>query len=303
MEMSILLARASFRAGHISLLPVVFDRSSKDGSALPVFSSTFLDALPAFTISSCLQQEPKRSVSVNFTDLLPDDPLEDAVRELLALGTKNADDKMLWLLTGTRKPTEFGITKGSPKISLDEPVSLLETLRSLLVLRCLPPPSAKEAVLSAQSSDGSRGRRALQDFLSGLPRTTTFVSRTLYRAQDHEREFDLSLLTYAPHLLQRKPQSPDASISVEDASDLLSSAFLNLLVHQTVLTPQEAENKAQELAMALKRAFLGDDLSSSRTLPLTRRMLLQFLATVIHRDDAKANVPSLGEVWWKRIEE
>ncbi len=304
-EVAILLTRASFRSGHIGLLPVVFDQGSRSThAAAPAESPSFLTDFPVFIPPSCLERIPERSESIHFTDLLPGDSLESSLRSLLARGTKNSDGKMLWLLPATKKPTEFGIMKGTPVLTIHEPVSMLEVLRDLLVLRCLPPPSAKEALLlGASLTEGSGESRVSRDRISDLPRDTSFVSRVLYRAQDREKEFDLSLFTYAPHLLSQPSRKSDTALSVKDGADLLASGLLNLLVHGVLVTPQAAENKASELSMVLRKQFLDgaidDSIAAAR--PLTRSMLLTFLATVLDGSTPSSDEPSLAETWWTRV--
>lgn len=299
-EMPILLTRSAFQTGHISLLPASFESAEGTHAAA---AETFSSLLPPFPERSCLEIDPNRAEKIVFQDLLPADPLEPGVRALLRYGVKNDDGKMLWLVPATKKPTEFGVSKGSIALSPDQPVPMLEVLRSLLVLRCLPPPAARESVPALlQSLDASEGTRVSNDALSGLPRNTTFASRTLYRAQDHERAFDLSLFTFAPRLLTRDPVPVESMLSIEDGADLLASALLNIYVHEELLSRQEAENLAQDLSVTLQKEFLGDTpLSQARLLPLQRRMLLQFLSTLLVPEGQATE--TLGEVWWKRVGE
>ncbi len=312
-EAATMLTKASFQAGHISLLPIVFDKSLQGEQEDAQEEKNFLSDFAALPALECLSTDADRADDVTFSDMLPGDALEPVIRALLSRGTLNADSKTLWLLTGTSKPTEFGVSKGKTKIKLDEPVSLFEILRTLLVLRCLPPPSAKQAVLQESAPlEGSVGSRVQRDLLSGLSRDLSFVSRVFYRSQDHERAFDLSLFSFAPDLLLQDLRKPESAFNMRDASKLLASAALNLYVHRSVITPQEAENLQQELSFSIARDLLDDpnvDLQASGELrfkPLTRRMLIEFLGIVLSKESVKNDAssteePTLGEVWWDRL--
>ncbi len=316
-ETASLLTRASFQAGHIGLLPIVFDRSGHAAAPEEVETLHLPEDFPDLPVRECLLTDTERPKKVSFSDILPGDVLEPVLRDILSRGTKNGDDKTLWLLPANKKPTEFGVTKGTPTIDLDQPVSLFEGLRTLLVLRCLPPLSAKEFVLSSERTpEGSLESRVPRDRLSGLQRDLSFVSRVFYRAQDHEREFDLSLLKFSPDLLTGETRDPDSPLSVGDGSALLASGLLNLAVHESLITPQDAEIMAEGLTLHFARYFLGTpDLergSSSmlRTLPLTRKMLIEFLGAVLEKETVPVDAPkkaskenrSVGESWWERLQ-
>ncbi|MSR67759.1 VCBS repeat-containing protein [Candidatus Peribacteria bacterium] len=313
-EAATMLTKASFQAGHISLLPIVLDRSSRDPQEEVIEEKNFLSDFAMLPELQCLLTDADRAADVSFSDMLPGDALEPVIRALLSRGTLNADLKTLWLLTGTSKPTEFGVSKGKTKIKLDEPISLFETLRTLLVLRCLPPPSAKQALLQESAPlEGSAGSRVQRDLLSGLPRDLSFVSRVFYRSQDRERAFNLSLFSFAPDLLLQDVRRPESAINMLDASKLLASAALNLYVHRSVVTPQEAGNLQQELSFSIARELLDDpnvnlqDSGELRFKPLTRRMLIEFLGIVLSKETqseetaSSSEEPTLGQVWWDRL--
>lgn len=315
-EVATLLTRASFQAGHIGLLPIVFDSSGHAAAPEKEEVLHLPEDFPDLPSRECLLSDTNRPKKVSFTDILPGDTLEPLLRDILSRGTKNGDEKTLWLLPANKKPTEFGIIKGTPTIDLDEPVSLFEALRTLLVLRCLPPLSAKEFILSSsQSIEGSADSRVSRDRLSDLPRDLTFVSRTFYRAQDHERAFDLFLLKFSPELLSGETRKPDAPLSIGEGSALLASGLLNLYVHEGAMNPQDAELLAESLALHFSRYFLQEpelDRGSSsllRTLPLTREMLMEFLGAVLEKETVPVDAPkksseenrSVGESWWERL--
>lgn len=316
LETATLLTRAAFQAGHIGLLPIVFDRAEHAAAPEEEEVLHLPEDFPDLPSRECLLTDTARPKKVSFSDILPGDTLEPVLRDILSRGTKNGDDKILWLLPANKKPTEFGIIKGTPTIDLDEPVSLFEALRTLLVLRCLPPLSSKEFILSSsQSIEGSGDSRVSRDRLSDLPRDLSFVSRTFYRAQDHERTFDLFLLKFAPDLLTRESRKPDAPLSIGEGSALLASGLLNLAVHESLINPQDAETMAEALTLHFSKYFLGTpelDRSSEsllRTLPLTRKMLIEFLGAVFEKEIVPDDAPkkssqenrSVGEGWWERL--
>jgi hypothetical protein len=309
-ETALLLTRAGFRGGRISL---VLDTPStkKKGTSTP----TFLSLLPTLKARSCFEKDLDRSSSISFTDILPGDRLFDPLRDLLSRGTKNSSKKTLWLLSGTRRPTEFGITKGQTSAELSAPVSLLETIRNLLVLSCLPPPTAIDVLSGKDAKEtraGSAANRVPRDRISGLPRDASFPSRILYRAQDHQKEFDLSLFTFAPNFLHQEIRSPATGLSVAQASDILASGLLMIYVKEEVLTPLDAENLFQQLSSAITKDFLGKDInwrqeSITRATPFTREMLLTFLSTVTSNTTSISSLPPpstipLGEAWWERVQ-
>jgi hypothetical protein len=221
---------------------------------------------------------------------------------------------MLWLLAGTLRPTEFGINKGQTRLGLTENVSVLETIRDLLILNCLPPDTAID-VLSGKTNgykgQGSGESRVPRDRISNLPRDASFPSRVLYKSQDHQKEFDLSLFTFNPDFLRQDTRSPGAGLTISEAADILASGLLMIEVRAKALTPLEADQKFEELAIAIRKDFLGKDVdwrqeSLIRTLPFTRAMLIHFLTTVVSAKTSISSVPppptfSLGEIWWERI--
>ncbi len=308
-ETAVLITRAAFRGGKILLTPEV--QKPVKAAAAP---KTFLTELPALTLATCLERDPTRAQRVTFTDLLPGDPLFTGVQLLLSYATKNTDDKLLWLLASTDRPTEFGINKGHTTLYPDHPVSVLETVRGLLILRCMPPLTAK-AVLAGQDKTlaGSAGSRIARDLISNLGRDVSFPSRVMYRAQDHQRAFDLSLFTYAQSFLRQDPRPSTASLSVAEASEMLASALLSEYVNQVRLSPQEAENRAFDLAFLLQKTFLEQDELDWRTEGIadrtifTRRMFLEFLITVLRSSSGMSDTstvvpsPSVGEVWLQRV--
>lgn len=307
-ETAVFIVRAAFSAGKIGLLPEPSAPNKKTATV-----ATFLSVVPALKSRVCLEKNTDRATDISFTDVLPGDPLFEDLRELLTRGTRNSGKQMLWLLPATRRPTEFGILRGQTKAALSEPVSILETIRNLLVLACTPPPTALE-VMSGKAKpilQGSAATRVARDRISDLERNSSFPSRTLYRSQDHQQEFDLSLFTYAADLLRAEVRSPGSGLSVIEASRLLASALLMIEVKTKVMSPLAAENAMEELSAAIRRDLTGKDVdwrdeSSLKTVPFTRGMLLRFLATVVTGRVSVSSVPvpstlPLGEIWWERI--
>lgn len=308
-EASLLLVRTAFRLGRIPLLPDIEEENAK--SAAP--PETFMSLLPSELKLACLEEDPDRAMTVIFTDILPGDPLFTEVHSLLSLKIKNGDDKDQWLLAATRRPTELGVAKGQLKAVLDEPVSVLETLRTLLVLSCMPPETRIELIQNGGkiTSQGSAATRVARDMLSDLPRDVSFASRVMYKSQDHQKEFDLSLLGYAPSLLRGEARSPAESFSVEEAGDVLASAVLGIAVREKQITPQAAEGMANVLATAIRKDLAGEDIDWRseeilRKTPFTRGMLFKFLASVIDSSPLSAELageemPATGQLWWDRI--
>ena len=200
--------------------------------------------------------------------------------------------------------------RGSTRINPGEPVSVIETIRGLLVLSCLPPYTPDE--MKKKGFEGSPNSKVPRDMISNLPRDTSFPSRTLYRSQDHQREFNLSLFTYAQELLRKDPRSPASPMTLDEAASLLSSALLRIAVAQKHLSPQAAEKKSADLRLAIARDLLGSsldwrDTSVLKRTPFTRGMFLQFLGTVIQNrtyttPSVSTTGVSLGQVWWLRVQ-
>lgn len=311
-EAALLLARAAFHNGKVSLLPDIPDlKALKSAAKVP----TFMDGLPELNLGECLEAYDERSTAVTFSDLLPGDPLQVDLSKVLTLGVKNAAEKTLWLIPATRRPTEFGVTKGQTRFLPNEPVTMLETVRNLLVLTCLPPDTRMQAMLGLATKEviqGSAETRVARDRLSDLPRDDSFASRILYRAQDHLKEFDLSLFAYAGTLLHEDVRSPASGLSLKEAGDMLASSLLLIYVRQGTMTPQEAEGRETEISAAISRDLLGKDLDWRdegllAATPFTRKMLLQFLVTVtqdrrsaVSLESVFSQVP-IGELWWERL--
>ncbi len=315
-EAALLLSRAAFRNGKIALLPDVEDlKSLKTATKKAAPVRTFLADLPVMKSRPCLERTESRASAIMFTDLLPGDVIHADIRELLTRGTLNAAEQMLWLLPATRRPTEFGIQRGQTVLGIAEPVSLLETVRALLVLSCLPPDTRLMAMLGLSSKEviqGSAETRVSRDRLSDLPRDASFASRVLYRAQDHQKEFDLSLLSYASNIERQETRSPASGLNLREGSDLLASSVLMILVKEGQLTPQKADLLASSVSAAISRDLLGKEVNWRdegllvRT-PFTRAMLVKFLITVVQNRRfvlpvAKvSSTLSLGEIWWERL--
>lgn len=311
-EAALLLARAAFHNGKVSLLPDIPDlKALKSAANVP----TFMDGLPELKLGECLETHDERSTAVTFSDLLPGDPLQVDLSKMLTFGVKNAAEKTLWLIPATRRPTEFGVTKGQTKFLPNEPVTMLETVRNLLVLTCLPPDTRMQAMLGLATKEviqGSAETRVARDRLSDLPRDDSLASRILYRAQDHLKEFDLSLFAYAGTLLHEDVRSPASGLSLREAGDMLASSLLLMYVRQGTMTPQEAEGRETEISAAISRDLLGKDLDWRdegllASTPFTRKMLLQFLVTVTQDRRTAVSLESMfsqvpiGELWWERL--
>lgn len=302
-EATLLLARAAFRGGRIFLTQTTFDESSQLKNAAPTITATFLSILPPLSIPSCLQKYPDRPKDLAFVDVLPGDQNENDLREILSRGITNEKGKILWLLPATKRPTEYGVAKGSTRLSIDEIPTTLETLRDLLVLTCLP---------YDYNEPDSGDSRISRDNISNLPRDKSFVSRVFYRAQDSIRLFNLSLFSYAQNILRLPTRSPADPLSIGEASSILSSALLHMTVSQEILTPQEAENLAEPLTSAIAQQLLGTNIdwrseAILKNTPFTREMLISFLATVLQNRTSvssatSSNPVSLGDLWWERVQ-
>jgi hypothetical protein len=307
-EFYTLMSRAAFRGGKIELLPPVALKS-----AAAKLTPTFLAELPPLEPRACLERNTTRPSDIIFSDILPGTLLFSDTRELLSIGTKNSANVLLWLLTGTKRVTEFGITKGQTNLSPSGAVTTLEAIRALLVVSCLPP-QTKIDVMSGKRppSEGSAESRIAKDRISNLARNGTLASRVFYRAQDHQMRFDLSLFTYAEDFLRGKTRSQNDPLTIKDASAILASTTLRLAVDAEVLTPLEAEEKVQALSAAIARDLLGakklnwrDEAILKSTL-FTRGMLIQYLATIVLNRTSLSSVPppenpTRGNVWWTRV--
>lgn len=310
-ETALMLVRAAFRAGKIFLLSEPINTKELKKAAI---KPTFLAVLPALKPRACLEKESTRGSTVTFTDILPGDTFYSDLRDLLSYGTQNTAKQNLWLFTATRRPTEFGIAKGQTTAGIGEPVSLLETLRDALILACIPPDTAIDVMsgkVNNASKQGSGESRVARDRISDLPRNATFASRVLYKSQDHQKEFDLSLFTYAPNFLRSEFRSPGSGLSVDEAADILASTLLMIHVKSRTMSPQEAETYIESLRAAIIEDLVGKDVNwrdtaMLKTTPFTRQMLLQFLATATSGKTSVTSVappPSvpLGEAWWERV--
>lgn len=301
-----LLARAAFAAGRVSLMRSAL--SKKDDARM----QGFLAAIPAFHGATCLTEDDERRTRVTFSDILPGDPQEEDVRHLVGLGIGNDQQRTLWLIPGTRRPTEFGVTQGRITLALDEPVSLMELLRTALVLSCQPPPS-QTTVRSWNGTPplvGTAGSRVSQDRLAGMPRNDSLLSRIFFASQDHAQEFDLSLLTYADAVLNSKEaRDPFGPISAKDGSRILASATMGLAIRQGSITPQQAGIIAPDLAHRMLGELLGqpidwrtDAIGNERA--FTRGMLMRAAATIVTGrrsvDSQEGGLPA-GIVWRERL--
>jgi hypothetical protein len=311
-EVLSLLARAALRAGKIGMVEPTFETEIVEPAAQP----TFLSVLPSIPLPSCLEEDKERADTFNFTDVRPGDDLFSDVRLVLQYGVKSAEGEMLWLLPGTRILGEAGVKKGQGMLLASELPSVLETLRALLLLTCRPPETRSTVTKSLlmDKNDfgaGSAEQRVSRDRISDMKRTASYASRVLYQSQDHERAFDLSLLKFAEGFLREEPRDPLSALTVGEASDVLASAVLGIAVKSMVLTPQDAETKAQEVSEAIKAMFLHRTSVTWREeglaeqTPFTRAMLVEFLATVItgrtDMNESPTVVPPVGELWWERV--
>ncbi len=310
-EAALLIARAAFRNGKISLLPDV--QNPKTAKKTPLVP-TFLKDLPTIKARTCLERHEERSTALSFVDLLPGDPRHADIRDLLSRGIVNAADQMLWLIPGNLRPTEFGVTKGQSRLGIDEPISVLETVRNLLVFACLAPDTRTQALAGLSVKEviqGTGETRTARDRLSNLPRDASFASRVMYRAQDRLKEFDLSLVRYAPALLLEETRLPGASLNLKDASDLMASALLMTMVRQSILSPQRAEELEGAVSAAISRQLLGKEVNwrdegMLKNTVFTRGMLLEFLATALQNrkfvsTQKITSLLPLGEIWWERV--
>jgi len=318
-EALIMVLRAAMSMGKIGLVPPTYDGEVSDGAtslASDVAEPTFLALLPPIDTPVCLKQTMERGGAMRFRDLAPGDSLYPDVRMLLTYGVANSEGKTLWLMAGTRDTTEYGVEKGEGVFGGGEPASVMETLRALLLLTCRPPETAMEVTKTLLTGKremvaGSAEQWVTRDRVSNLERGPGFPSRVLYRSQDHERAYDLSLFTYAQGLLRKEARDTLSPLTVEEGSQLLASALLGMAVKEGVESPVEAEGKAGVIAEALQAEFLKRrsvtwrEEGLSRSALFTREMLIEFLATVLtgrteRGAETETDLPA-GELWWERI--
>ncbi|MFA5799919.1 MAG: hypothetical protein WC840_03080, partial [Candidatus Peribacteraceae bacterium] len=305
------ILRAAMSMGKIGLVPPTYD-----GEEEMMIEPTFLALLPALEAPACLLQKAERAISMRFKDVPPGEALYPDVRMLLTYGVENSEGKTLWLLPGTRDFTEYGVEKGEGVFEGGESASVVETLRSLLLLTCRPPETAMEVTKTLLTGKrktvaGSPEQWVTRDRVSNLERGPGFASRVLYRSQDHERAYDLSLFTYAPGLLRKETRDTLSPLTVEEGAELLASALLGVAVKEGVVSPVEAEGKAGVIAEALQAEFLKRtsvtwrEEGLARSTLFTREMLIEFLATVLtgrteRGVETEMDLP-VGELWWERI--
>lgn len=294
------LLQLAFRTGKIDLMQSSDTRS-------PTAHHSSLAAISKRRIERpCLEQAVDRADELQFHKYRPGDTDDMLLRAVLPYGTKTSAGRTMWVMTGTKRPTEYGVRSGNSSVDLDTPVSMLETIRSLLIVQCVPPPTWSQ-VTSASGGlirEGTGQSRVFSDALTGVERDASLASRLLYRSQDRTKEFDLSLFTFAPNLLKRPLQPAGGSFTVDEGASLFASAFLGLLVREQMISRIEAENLTQELTVGLQRELkaLTATATTSPT-PLTRRHLLWFLAEAIDSTTTNANqgTTSLGEQWFFRL--
>jgi hypothetical protein len=247
-----------------------------------------------------------RTQTYQYLDLLPGAKRSGYARSLLQFGLPNHDGVTMWLSPGTNGVTEFGVRYGRGRLK-NQPVSIFELIRTLLVLTCKPPETIKEATLymlnpSLVGPDG--GMRASADLISGLKRDTSFVSRVMYGAQDQEREYNLSLFSFAPELLRRDIRKPESEVSQADAARLIASAILGTAVRTKQMTSLEAENQAQKVGLALYEIIHGGPVVITSpdapfgTEPLTRTQMIDVLWKLLISTDITT---PLGDLWWYRV--
>ncbi|MDD4934122.1 MAG: hypothetical protein PHO89_11750, partial [Methylacidiphilaceae bacterium] len=300
-----LLLRTAFSAGKIGVVPVSYDTAPAEET-----QETFMTLLPEIPARSCLTEDTKREADVMFVDLSPGSRLFADATHLLKFGTVNGDGKTLWLLTGTEGTTEYGVRTGEARLGPEKPVTIAELLRTLEVLRCRPPATAKAVATELLAGETNRGagsgdRRAARDALTGMTRGAGFLERILFASQDRETLYNLSLLTYAPEMLKGETRSPGAQVSVEEGSAILGSALLTIGLQEGVINAQEAENLATKLKAAIAEEIAPGSTEATRKQPLTRKMLVEFLATVVtgrveSSEETPTRVP-IGEIWWERV--
>ncbi len=308
-----LLLQSSFHNGHILLLKDSEETEESEDSK-ELLTTRF--SLP---VRDCLSSTPSRSQTLSFTDIPPNHPLAEEVYALLPLS--NAPDSLYhlqsntyhlsFLLPGTKRPTEFGITHGESLLKPNAPVSLLETIRALSIFSCLPTglPAEASAKAGASAQVGLPTSSTLppRDLFSNLPRNTSYPSRLFFTTQaihtpPHLPLFDSSTI---PSL-----RPPLAGLSLKEASPLLTQALLFTHLKERTLTQDEADKLFPELNVTVLRfltAFSekekeGLSPTAYHLTPLKRSHLLHFLATILQNQTLSPEVfPSEAERWMERI--
>ncbi|OGJ68393.1 hypothetical protein A3J34_00850 [Candidatus Peribacteria bacterium RIFCSPLOWO2_02_FULL_51_10] len=303
-ETAELLTRAAMINGKIWLIEPDYDLEEETPSGNP----TFLSLIGGFTRPQCLSKDLRRAENLAFTDMTPDDPWYADLRTLSMYGVKNGDGRVLWLIPGTAKATEFGVEKGESKLRGREAASLLETLRAMLLITCRTPDTAKEVTARLLGGEtireaGSGERRIPRDRISNRQRTAEFDSRVLYRSQDREREFELSLFSYAPGLLRKDFRDARGNLTIDEAAELMASALGGYGLKQGLIKPDKIYEKVLELRAALNEEFdkIGGE-EGNRI--FTREMLVKFLGTVVSErmlDGETTGAMPVGEMWWERV--
>ncbi len=292
-EGALMLARASFAAGRIDL-------RSEDLKVGSVFSDLELGV--------CWTVDADRRRNVVVRDVTPGSPLALDAGVLMGLGVKSGI-QTAWLIPGSSWMTDFGVLKGSAMLRASAPVSVVETLRELLVFSCLPPASRAEVIKAmaegAKVDSGSAGQLLKQDLIAGVRESASFVSRVLLTAQRPMRVGNLSPVFSFTNVLVGAEGKRDVSgpVSVEEGAQMVASTVLGMLVKQGVLSRVEAEDRMSAMVMRV-RVFLldgrGEALAGQTT--LTRGDLVRVMAAVARGALGEVGGgESLGETWNNRL--
>ncbi len=298
-EAALILLRAAYLRGTIPMQATHSGSGSVTG-----FPSPFVppDDLPLPIERPCLASDPERATSVYFTDVRPGDDAFSSLRGLVTLGAPNDEGRLLWLMSGTRAVSEFGVMSGTPAFEGSSPAAITETARALLLIACLPPPSASLAREAARRPEGTRDAFAEADRMSGLPRHSGVASRIHYRAQDHLREFDLWLFAFATGVFRGGPRRTAAPLTLREAADLFGSALLFIAVREGGLPREHAEKRSNALGEEILQWLVGGSRATrSPDDPLLRRDLAAFLSAFSPADGQTPDELGLGELWYERL--
>lgn len=321
-EAARLLLASAFARGKIELTAA---GESEEPAGLKTEFSAFLP-----TLGGCLASDLRRPEQFDFLDLPPADPLYPQAARLLAVGMSYQSGETAYLVDGDRTHLrQFGDRAGFHTFGAGRSVSWIELERDLTVLACLPIRSAEEIEAERKSKattataevvtvtrPGSRDSilsRVARVRLFDLPRDGSLASRIAYGSEDYAtegRQAGLSLLSYAPGIVQSRHATSDRVTSA-DAAEFLASVLIYNAVRDGRVSANDFVDgtQRQRLSEALVDAITDTTSASDSAVrsagvsaPLTARAWAGILSKLFSPAlSPLLSTPTAGRVWWERI--
>ncbi len=286
---------AAYANGNISL-------ARGEETDIPVREDAFSEAFKYTAIGRCLSPSPR---NVYVSNLLPGEGAHTTLAKLHSLGIGKGRDH-LFLIGVTL--SNRGLLAGRTSYVPDQPVLWLPFLRTLSIAFCSPPQSVDSLRNAFNRNDESGPKEAVvvpdKDLVFGVPsRSLTLATRIGLAASRIKADGYSTLFSFARDMLAT-PHDPKQSVTLHEASRIISSAIVTAMIRQQRIPASEGSNLSDTLTRQLLDRYRGTaPLSEAflRDTLFTQAMWMDVLHTILKEPLSRVRMPPRSLELWRRL--